>query len=391
MALGKAGYLYSIMTMMFLVLLFSLIVFYSSTSETDMRTTVNKITTDKLHFFVNGVREDLYRASYISCKRSIHYSVAHILSTGENFSDYEMINCTGFNYPLNGTQAALAEMVLCGTFEGNKMDFMLNNTLLEWIDKISNAATNADIVFDRLEVADIDIAMYDSMHVGAIVYLNMEVRDSKNTSFFRGYNIPTKTVLIGLNDTVDPLYFIYGSRNVYSPSDVDNVRDLVKYLTVCRVKNFEGPVLDEILNVSLSEDHRCYFTSNVSAYHPTTPGYVDGPCFFDRCEGRLNLSPTYAKQSRELFEAEFVGLESFVNLRNLWDHGMVVLYEDNRSWVDYVYFSRETNTGTCCVYNTCMDSYGWTLRLDEPHIEKYAIRQYNCTDLTDCPHPSCGF
>ncbi len=389
MKAGRKGYLYSIVTVMFLSLLFFLIIFYSSRTERGMESTANKITTDELHYFITGVKNDLRRAAHISGKRAIQYSVAYILSSRENFSNYGMRNCTAFKYPINGTQAALSEMMLCGTLNGVAVSFMENNTLLDWIERINNTAEGADIVFDRLMVSDMDVAMYNAFHVGLIVYLDMELRDEKNTSFYRGYHHPINTVLININDTEDPLYFIYGMRDLINPSDVGAAADLMKYFHKCDVKKFNGTAIDELLDISLKEDYRCYFTSNVSLYGFSVPDYLNGPSFFDRCEGRLNLSPVYAEQSKELFNADFIGLESFVDLRDLWTHRITVLYRNNYSWVDYVYWRREVNSGSCCVNNTCIDPYNWTFRIDSPHILKYNMEGYDCTDLSNCYHPPC--
>ena len=380
----RKGYLYSIITVMFLSLLFFLIIFYSSKTEVGLEGTINKITTDELHYFITGVKNDLHRAAHITGKRAIQYSVAHILSSGENFSNYGMHNCTPFKYPINGTQAAISEMMLCGTLEGVDVSFIENNTLLDWVERINNTAERADIVFDRLVVSDMDIAMYDAFYVGVILYLDLELRDEKNTSFYRGYHIPINTVVININDTEDPFYFIYSKRDLRNPSDEAEAAALMKYFHKCDVKKFNGTAIDELLNISVDEDYRCYFTSNMSLY-----GFSNGPSFFDRFEARLNLSPTYAAQSKELFDADFIGLESFVNLRELWDHGVTVLYGNNYSWVDYVYWQKDVNSGSCCVNNTCVDPYNWTFRIDRPHIVKCGIEEYNCTDLSNCYHPPC--
>jgi len=349
-----------------------------------MESTVNKITTDELHYFITGVKNDLHRASHITGKRAIQYSIAYILSSGENFSNYGMYNCTPFKYPINGTQAAISEMMLCGTLNGVAVSFMKNNTLLDWIERINNTAKRANLVFDRLGISDMDVAMYDAFYVGLIPYLDIELRDEKNTSFYRGYHIPINTILININDTEDPFYFIYGKRDLINPLDVGEAADLMRYFHKCDVKRFNGTVIDELLDISLKEDFRCYFTSNVSLY-----GFSNGPSFFDRCEARLNLSPVYAEQSKELFDADFIGLESFVDLRDLWNHRLIVLYGNNYSWVDYVYWHKEVNSGSCCVNNTCIDPYNWTFRIDPPHVHGYGIEEYNCTDLSNCDHPPC--
>jgi len=384
----RKGYLYSIITVMFLSLLFFLIVFYSSETGVGLGSTINKITTDELHYFIAGVKNDLHRAAHITGKRAIQYSVAHILSSGENFSNYGMYNCTPFKYPLNGTQAAISEMMLCGTLDGVELSFMENNTLLDWVDRINNTGRRADIVFDRLAVSDMEIAMYDAFYVGVILYLDLELRDEKNTSFYRGYHIPTNTAVININDTEDPLYYIYAKRDLSNPSDVGGAAALMRYFHKCDVERFNGTAIDELLNISVDENYRCYFESNVSLYGSTTD-YLSGPSFFDRFEARLNLSSAYSEQSKRLFDADFIGLEGFVNLRDLWDHGVTVQYTNNYSWVDYVYWRGEVNSGGCCVNNTCMDSQNWTFRIDEPHVKSYGIEGYNCTLLSNCIHPPC--
>jgi len=206
MKADKKGYLYSIITAGFVLLLLSTIVFYNTSRRIEMKDISPIITTDELHYFILSVKNDLQRIIFTSGKEAINCSVNYILSHNKNLSNYEMNNCTRFKYYINGSEAAVAELMLCGTIDGNVK--INDKTIQSWIKRINETAKDANIIFDKLEVSDIKMGMYDSFHVGIIVYLDIEVRDKYNISSFKGYGIPSDIVLININETKDPLYYL---------------------------------------------------------------------------------------------------------------------------------------------------------------------------------------
>ncbi len=110
----------------------------------------------------------------------------------------------------------------------------------------------------------------------------------------------------------------------------------------------------------------CYQTSNVSTYGTYCPTqYGNGPCFFDRMEGRLNLSDRYVAQASARFNRTDIGLESLINPYDFLARGVAV--KPTATWVDYLYWQ---NVSACEVYGVCQGAYTYAFRLDCPHAER---------------------
>ncbi|MFH1722035.1 MAG: hypothetical protein ABH950_05460 [Candidatus Altiarchaeota archaeon] len=109
----------------------------------------------------------------------------------------------------------------------------------------------------------------------------------------------------------------------------------------------------------------CYRVSNVSGYGTYCPSrYENGPSFFDRMDGKLNLSEKYVNLSIRYFNNPYIGLESLINPYDLLARGITVKTSD--TWVDYLYWQ---NTSACEVYGVCQGVYTYSFRYDCPHAE----------------------
>lgn len=113
----------------------------------------------------------------------------------------------------------------------------------------------------------------------------------------------------------------------------------------------------------------CYTVSNVSSYLPvcTSEQYANGPSFFDRLDGRLNLSSKYVDQSVKYFDNPYIGIETLVSPYDLDAHGVTV--NKNATWIDYLYWQ---NKGGCPVTITCQDRLP-SFKLDCPHAYYYNL------------------
>ncbi len=110
----------------------------------------------------------------------------------------------------------------------------------------------------------------------------------------------------------------------------------------------------------------CYYVSNITEYGGNySVIYPNGPSFFDRLDGRYNLSDKYANQSKAYFNNTMIGIETFVDLYELLYLG--ILPYQNATWVDYLYWKNIPGNG---VVGSC-PSGPYTFKLDCPHMERY--------------------
>ena len=76
---------------------------------------------DELHYFVEDVKKDLDRAMSVFGRRAAVYAINYAVTQGTPLGDYEYQNCTPFLFDGNGSEAAIAELVVCGTLNGNNV------------------------------------------------------------------------------------------------------------------------------------------------------------------------------------------------------------------------------------------------------------------------------
>lgn len=109
-------------------------------------------------------------------------------------------------------------------------------------------------------------------------------------------------------------------------------------------------------------DHSCYQVSNISEYATDcSQNYSEGPSFFDRLDGRYNLSERYSNQSRDYYGNPHIGIETLIDYSNLIDH--VITPKENASSIDYLYW-QDINASSICGY--CKGPYP-AIRLDCQH------------------------
>jgi len=119
-------------------------------------------------------------------------------------------------------------------------------------------------------------------------------------------------------------------------------------------------------------NYTCYAVSNSTRpiySGGCSPVYPDGPSFFDRLDGRYNLSDKYMNQSRDYIgDPELdIGIETIVNIYELMSRG-IDPYPD-ASKIDYLHWKNISGEGICMV---C--SYGqYSFKMDCQHKEKYNL------------------
>jgi len=348
---NKKGYFYTVITATLILISLSILFFYFQQAETNIYKVNRRIAIDKLHYFVENLKKDYDRILKISGSRAITIAIGYILNSSKNFTNYEMSPCSDFVYDINGSEAAISELMLCGTLFGEKVTEMENNTILNWTKKVKEMSKE-DINIKILRVRNITIMLYDSWNIAILSVLEISVSDRGNFTFFNG-NL-TITSLIPIEDFEDPLYYL-------KTKDLD----LTRKFKVC---NLSEEVNGSVINKWINE--RCYHSSNES---------YNAPSFFDRLDGNLNLSEKYVNQTNRYFKNSIIGLESFINLSDFWYHNLSINF-GNYTWIDYLYWQRVK--GDCKVNDTVNyainETQNITFKIDYSHKIKYDILGAEC-------------
>ena len=212
---SKRGFLFTIATIILIIPLIYFISFYSGVSETKMEDTIGRIRCDELHYFVEDVRRDMERAVTIFGRRAAVYAINEVVNTipPTFLSNYSFnctkschVNCATFIHPENGSEAAIAEMVVCGTFHGENVTEMENNTLSNWIWKIIE--TGKEMGFDvNITPFKIKVVPRDAWHFATILENKVRISDKEGLCFYKESIMTaiSNTSIIGLED---PLYTV---------------------------------------------------------------------------------------------------------------------------------------------------------------------------------------
>jgi len=346
------GYVYTLIILMFVIILLSLLSYYFVLSQPLISETLAKMRTDEVYYFVEAVKMDYDRSVSISCQRSLVYIIDNSIKTREVYDNYEMRNCTGFRYPTNGSQAATAELMLCGTLHANPLqppDFMENHTLLKWGERMASEGSKLNLIVDT-DVRSIEIIPYDPWTVYVVSKLDLWVYDTSNTTFYRGYDIPVVS-RISLETMEDPLY----ATKTGNPN-------LIRYFTPC---NTPDPTNETTFAAWI--DSQCYRQSE------------NAPSFFDRLDGHANKSESYTKQSQKLGEIgitpQKIGLESLIDVDQFALYDIGTLY--NLSWVDHYYWK---NIPAYCSFINAETHKKFII--DSDHAVEYHVQNLNCSILS---------
>ena len=142
MNINKKGYIYTLCTVILILVLIFFILFYSRFIETETSDITGKIRCDELHFFVEDVKVDLERGLSVTGRRATIYAISN-QAVGKNKIDgnytfnctSSLCNCSSFNYSGKGVEAAIAELMFCGTLHGTTNQYIKNHSIQKWIEK----------------------------------------------------------------------------------------------------------------------------------------------------------------------------------------------------------------------------------------------------------------
>ncbi len=352
--MDNKGYIYTLITITLALMLLSLALFYFESTGTKVEDISTKLRTDELYYFVESMGYDLDRSVHITAQRAATYAIDEVIETGRGLGDYDMEgrNCTAFVYGLNGSQAAIAELMLCGTLYGvgtDSAEYMQNHTLLDWIGKMEKAGDELNFDVD-IEVKGINLYAYDIGNFAVLTMLDVGVKDRLGISGYEQRNMPVLS-LIPTRGMEDPLYLLKTREPALIPRFVPCNESAV----------VDARVVDSWI------DTQCYRAVD-SAYN--------APSFFDRIDGNLYLSEKYLEQSLWLKGSlgsggKLIGIENFLNPERMSRYGIPV--NVNNTWVDYLYW--QNVSGECTVNGTAHAYF----RIDQGHGLLYNITNLSCS------------
>lgn len=507
----------TIATILLIIPLILLISYYTGISETGSQDVMGKMRCDELHYFVEDVKRDMQRSVTIFGRRSAIYALDHLVETGQPFEDYEFtctpqcgVDCGEFFFDDLGSEAAIAELTMCGTLYGANVTYMVNHTIPEWIRNIESYAEKMHFILD-LNVSEIKVVPMDAWDFALIVDYKIRVQDEEGMCYYTEniIQVISNSSIIGLED---PLYVLQTDGHIlkyivnctvdldvkatagcsksslgngvatgrivyYSEIDgvanycdiTSDINDIILVMdkaigscnqfgdecwNISAVNHFAGVIdygpnninsivnkcdvsipwvldtgkLDDgetgfgggwarnpacdggdisrdgcvviyndpicgIYEVRIGYDSNttnttCYYVSDIEEYYNTkcAVNYSNGPSFFDRLDGNLNLSEKYVSQSMEYFNTTLIGIETLVQLYELDSYHSIypsIPVYANATWVDYLYWQGVVG---CGVISSC-EVGKFRLNLDCAHSFKHGVGT-DCAFVSECYY--CG-
>jgi hypothetical protein len=279
---GKKGVFFTFVACIFL----SLLIFSTSVGhnyELRQKSFVMETRVDTMNHFVSDVEEDIERAAYIAGFRSLISLVEHVISTGEYISDVN----SSFN-----------ELFLNGTIDGTNSSFLVNNTFVDWIDKIDDEASKINLIIN-FSINNISVTQADPWRIKIDVGVGINVSDEEEISSWNKNKVITSYV--ELDGFEDPIYV------VETNGLVDN--------TVRRT-NFSYFVSGTDISNLLEHTYGGYYIE-----------FTGAPSYLMRLEGDFGSSA--------------YGIESLVDIAELMSKGISA---KDKSIVDYIYFGSNNPT-----------------------------------------------
>ncbi|MEA3254732.1 MAG: hypothetical protein U9Q22_02735 [Candidatus Altiarchaeota archaeon] len=241
---NRRGILFTLAIILLIIPLIFLISFYVGTSKTKIEDTTARIRCDELHYFVEDVKRDLDRAMVIFGRRSAIYSIDYVIKPpGNPLLNYTFkctslcgVDCDKLIHPETGSEAAIAELALCGTLNGSNVTYMLNHTLKGWIDKMETMGENMNFRVN-ITLKEIKVIPIDAWHFAIIIDNKIDITDKIGACYYRESSLRamSNTPIIGLED---PLYALSSEgkimRYIY---DCDIGLDL-ETVAGCSLKNW---------------------------------------------------------------------------------------------------------------------------------------------------------
>jgi hypothetical protein len=390
----RKGQMYSLIVLIISIPVMFYITYYMASSQSIGHETMESIVTDQVLEVARSMESDFERGITISCKRAMLSAINTVIQEGSYLGD---------------SRAAIRELMLNGTLDGELSLVMGNNRLSDWRDQI--LAVDSGFVADA-EFSEPEIGNWDGLHVLVKINLTINVSDVYGTARIdRHYQKDVLVPVEGLEDPIFPLstmgyvmrvvretpYDFYARKLPGTPS-AGNCSGRVRYdysspddgshiLVIYNATGIANAILQSFAGVvnndteDLSAKGVSCFVSGVSDAPGLLPFnesvYIDGPTssvwrlpiaeiaqegyyyygsgpsFLQRLEG--DLSPSPDGRGMETFVRQEFGLPD----------------KPSQSRLAWKYFS--SSGYTACYKARWMDSF-W-------RVEAADIGKYNLTEL----------
>ena len=268
-----------------------------------------------MDYFINSVDEDMERGVYISGYRALLA-----------LEDYITIN----GRYVNNAKTRFKEAFLNGTINNSEANMMINNTFLNWTEKMKTEALKTDIIVN-FTINDVRLYQIDPWNVLIDLNVSLDVSDKKQTASWKKEKIVTSEIsILGFED---PIYTIETGNNL-----------LVSINTTPYENNYTNGT--DVTNL-LDHMHKSYYSA-----------FTGAPSFLMRFEGNFSKDPN--------------GIESIVDKNEL---GLYVPVFKPRSSIDYLYWGHPSVRGEKIQgmpTDFVMDNET-NAELNQTHLQKYQL------------------
>jgi hypothetical protein len=215
---NRKGVFFTLAVVLLIIPLIILSSFYINSSQTKIQDTTSQIRCDELHYFVEDARQDLSRAVSIFGRRAAIYSYDLLFNTSVPFMNYAFnctdscnVDCNRIIYPRIGAEAAIAELSLCGTLNGSSVNYMVNHTVREWVNKMENRSTEQNMRIN-VTLKEIRVTPIDAWNFSITLDTDIQITDDTGICYYQGLHRSTtsNTSIIGLEDAL----YTLGSRGM---------------------------------------------------------------------------------------------------------------------------------------------------------------------------------
>ncbi len=305
LAMNKRGFFFTVVALLLLTMLLYA-ASLTSANRLSKKAESIQIRIDTLNDFLEDSETDIERGLYIAGFRAILSAQEYITKNG---------------IYLNDTQADLNGLITNGTISGMHPELMADSTINDWGEKIGNEADKIGARFN-FTVRSIEFAQKDPWTIRITANLTLNLEDKRGTASWKSNKTAEAEIsTIGLED---PVYTIGSYGRIIAI--INNTPYEGNYVSGANTSNL------------LDHNRKAYFANST------------GPSFLMRLEGNFSNS-TY-------------GIESLLDLTKFQAQGIPV---EDRSIVDYVYFSKQNTT------NYRINSTPSWFKVDEGHLNKYQV------------------
>ena len=285
------------------ILSFTLITHYTNYNKMK----VVEIRAYTMNNFIHNIERDMERAIYISGFRALVSIDNYIITNGTFVSDVD---------------AVFFEAMTNGTINGIEQPVMVNQTIIDWQNKIIKKAEDAGLIVN-ITIFNIDIEHNSPWEIKVSAMMNFSLTDSFNTAYWKRDNVVISNY-IDITGFEDPVFSLNTGGLITRTIEKSNVTQW---------------------NVTTLKQHL-----SLGTYVNNT----NAPSFLMRLENNLAPSP--------------YGIESLVNTNELIIYGIQV---KNETSVDYLYW------GSGGINNTRIDGItnsGYPFfKLDNDHVTFYRV------------------